>query len=119
MYWRYWGTNLWLNMGWQLAHWRRRLALFWYGGDKTPWLFVAIALFTVGALAFGLRSAIAFQDERRKRVREFHQESLTCLARNVYFEARGEPIAGQYAVRSEEHTSELQSLTNIVCRLLL
>src|SRR5438093_2948849 len=26
---------------------------------------------------------------------------------------------GQYCVRSEEHTSELQSLTNLVCRLLL
>jgi len=98
MYWRYWGTNLWLNVGWQLAHWRRRFALFWYGGDKTPWLFVAIAVFVVAALGFGLRSAIAYQDERRKRVREFHQESLTCLARNVYFEARGEPVAGQFAV---------------------
>src|SRR5262249_56125400 len=27
--------------------------------------------------------------------------------------------AGQEEVRSEEHTSELQSLTNLVCRLLL
>src|SRR5262249_58454609 len=27
-------------------------------------------------------------------------------------------IAGKYSVRSEEHTSELQSLTNLVCRLL-
>ena len=81
MYWRYWGTNLWLNTGWVLAHWRRRFALFWYGGDKTPWMFVAIAVFVVAALGFGLRSAIAYQDERRKRVREFHQQSLTCLAR--------------------------------------
>src|SRR5436190_373034 len=98
MYWRYWSTNLWLNLGWQLAHWRRRFALFWYGGDKTPWLFVSIAVFVVAALGFGLRSAIAYQDERRKRVREFHQQSLICLARNVYFEARGEPIEGQFAV---------------------
>ena len=70
MYWRYWGTNLWLNVGWVLAHWRRRFALFWYGGDKTPWMFVAIAVFVVAALGFGLRSAIAYQDERRKRVRQ-------------------------------------------------
>ncbi|HEY7238181.1 MAG TPA: cell wall hydrolase [Burkholderiales bacterium] len=98
MYWRYWCTNLWLNAGWELAHWRRRFALFWHGGDKTPWLFVAIAAIIVAALGIGLRSAIAYQDERRQRVREFHQQSLTCLARNVYFEARGEPIAGQYAV---------------------
>src|SRR5438046_8348233 len=28
-------------------------------------------------------------------------------------------VAGGFSVRSEEHTSELQSLTNLVCRLLL
>src|SRR5262249_58482237 len=31
----------------------------------------------------------------------------------------GQPVAGCKADRSEEHTSELQSLTNLVCRLLL
>jgi hypothetical protein len=98
MYWRYWCTDLWLNIGWELAHWRRRLALFWYGGDKAPWLFVGVALAIAAALVFALYSALAYQDERRKRVREFHKQSLTCLARNVYFEARGEPVAGQYAV---------------------
>src|SRR5438093_1973617 len=34
------------------------------------------------------------------------------------FGHRGQPGADQ-GVRSEEHTSELQSLTNLVCRLLL
>src|SRR5437016_11825105 len=29
------------------------------------------------------------------------------------------PYLGKYIPRSEEHTSELQSLTNLVCRLLL
>src|SRR5437016_8574792 len=28
-------------------------------------------------------------------------------------------VEGEYAYRSEEHTSELQSLTNLVCSLLL
>src|SRR5256886_12940294 len=28
-------------------------------------------------------------------------------------------VAGMFAVRSEEHTSELQSQSNLVCRLLL
>src|SRR5258706_11287918 len=32
---------------------------------------------------------------------------------------RGEPHRKPRADRSEEHTSELQSLTNLVCRLLL
>ena len=98
MYWRYRFTGLWLNIGWELAHWRRRLALFWYGGNKAPWLFVIFAALVAAALVFALYTAIVYQDERRKRVREFHRQSLTCLARNVYFEARGEPVAGQYAV---------------------
>src|SRR5690349_22197444 len=34
-------------------------------------------------------------------------------------EKRGQPIAGQYDERSEEHTSELQSRRDLVCRLLL
>lgn len=98
MYWRSRFTDLSLSIGWEIAHWRRRFALFWYGGDKAPWLFVAFAGLIVAGLVYGLHSAIAYQDERKKRVREFHKQSLTCLARNVYFEARGEPVAGQYAV---------------------
>src|SRR5258706_11967724 len=34
-------------------------------------------------------------------------------------EIRVADVAYAYAKRSEEHTSELQSLTNLVCRLLL
>lgn len=98
MYWRTWYVDRWLALGWELAHLRRRLALFWYGGDKAPWLFVAFALAVVAALVFGLFSAISYQEERRKRVRELHRQSLACLARNIYFEARGEPVTGQYAV---------------------
>jgi spore germination cell wall hydrolase CwlJ-like protein len=97
-YWRYRVTDLWLNLGWALAHWRRRFALFWYGGDKTPWLFVTFAAAVVMGLGFALQTVISYQEERRKRVRDFHKQSLVCLARNIYFEARGEPVAGQYAV---------------------
>jgi spore germination cell wall hydrolase CwlJ-like protein len=98
MYWRTWYTDRWLAIGWQLAHWRRRFALFWYGGNKTPWLFAAFVLLVLAALAFATYSTIVYQEERRNRVREFHRQSLACLARNVYFEARGEPVTGQYAV---------------------
>ena len=51
---------------------RRSVRIYWYRTDKGALVFVA---FTVGVLA-----------------------SLACLARNVYFEARGEPITGQFAV---------------------
>ena len=99
MYWRrYWYTGFWLHVGWEITHWRRRLVLFWYGADKAPWLFVLFLAGMVAALGFALYTAVVYQAERRHQVREFHQQSIHCLARNVYFEARGEPLAGQYAV---------------------
>src|SRR5262245_65332199 len=33
--------------------------------------------------------------------------------------SRSQPLCGAYLSRSEEHTSELQSLRHLVCRLLL
>src|SRR5262249_40901373 len=38
---------------------------------------------------FAIRFAYAHRDERR---------DLLCLSRNIYYESRGEPLAGQYAV---------------------
>lgn len=76
--------------------WRLRLA--WYRADKD--LFVALLL--IGAVVALLGAAAQFvfaqRDEANRRIREFHAESLACLARNVYFEARGESDAGQFAV---------------------
>src|SRR5437016_9351223 len=48
----------------------------------------------------------------------------TTLFRSLYHDAAGAPLYCPYPLhiaipRSEEHTSELQSLTNLVCRLLL
>src|SRR5262249_56304178 len=50
--------------------------------------------------------------QRRRRRRR-----LTALLQHVRQLVRQQALAGQR--RSEEHTSELQSLTNLVCRLLL
>src|SRR5262249_57140493 len=47
------------------------------------------------------------------------RSDLICCAFGTH---EGSPSAGYWSVaplRSEEHTSELQSLTNLVCRLLL
>ena len=77
---------------------RRSLRYYWYRADKAAWLFTAFAATIVGGLVLGLQSVFTYQDARRLRERAFHNESLACLARNVYFEARGEPLAGQYAV---------------------
>jgi spore germination cell wall hydrolase CwlJ-like protein len=66
-----------------------RLRVSWYFADKEP-LILALVLALIGAaFYFALRAAYAHRDERR---------DLVCLARNVYFESRGEPLAGQHAV---------------------
>jgi spore germination cell wall hydrolase CwlJ-like protein len=75
-----------------------RLRLRWYRADKE----VLAALLLVGAVLAGLGLALhavfASKDAARERAREAEAQELACLARNVYFEARGEPAAGQYAV---------------------
>src|SRR5256885_9788553 len=43
-----------------------------------------------------------------------------CLSQSVYVEPElRRTMPGEFAKRSEEHTSELQSPCNLVCRLLL
>src|SRR5437016_11985980 len=46
-------------------------------------------------------------------------EMASMLRSPLSLRVRGAPLRGLIAIRSEEHTSELQSLTNLVCRLLL
>ena len=77
---------------------RTRLALYWYRAD---WEGMAFALFAgtmVTGLAFGIHAATVYQDAVREEALQARAQQLSCLARNVYFEARGEPQAGQYAV---------------------
>jgi N-acetylmuramoyl-L-alanine amidase len=77
---------------------RFRLWMFWHRTDPVLWGFAALLAVIVATFAFTLRAVFAYQDEKRDLVRGAHQRNLECLARNVYFEARGEPLAGQYAV---------------------
>jgi N-acetylmuramoyl-L-alanine amidase len=86
-----------------------KLRLLWYRTDKAALAFAAYFSAIVGALVFTLmavfehREAEAAQvreqrDAEAARAREFDTRSLDCLARNVYYEARGESLIGQYAV---------------------
>ena len=75
-----------------------RLRTYWYRADREAWAFALILLGLVALFALALKSVVAYKEERRGRVAEAHRQNLACLARNVYFEARGEPLAGQYAV---------------------
>ena len=78
--------------------WRVGLQVFWYRADPGAWIFGAVAAGVAGAFAFGLSWLFAEHEARRERLVREHRENLACLARNIYFEARGEPITGQYAV---------------------
>ena len=80
---------------WRLVYWLR---VHWYRLDKEPLAVLGIAGAVLAALGLAMQSVFALQDERRAREREFHARHVACLAKNVYFEARGEPLAGQYAV---------------------
>jgi N-acetylmuramoyl-L-alanine amidase len=75
-----------------------KLRLLWYGADKAAIIFALFFGAVVGALVFALSTVYAHRDDKAALLREFHMRSVECLARNVYYEARGEPKAGQYAV---------------------
>src|SRR5688572_32740892 len=61
--------------------------------------------------------------ERRMRLRQRRRELNRALRRrdrtNAALRIRHARVAFEQRIRSEEHTSELQSQSNLVCRLLL
>ena len=75
-----------------------KLRLLWYRADKAARAFALFFGGVVGVLVFAMSIVFADRDDKAARLREFHMRSIECLARNVYYEARGEPMAGQYAV---------------------
>ena len=75
-----------------------KLRLLWYRTDKAVLAFSLFFGFVLGSLGFAASMVFAERDDRSARVRDFHARNIECLARNVYYEARGEPKAGQYAV---------------------
>jgi N-acetylmuramoyl-L-alanine amidase len=90
--------NFFSRLGWALARWRRGMRVSLYAADMEAWVFVCVIGAIIAAFGVGFWVVFAHQDERREFVRQYHEKNLACLARNVYYEARGEPTAGQYAV---------------------
>ncbi|HEX9396531.1 MAG TPA: cell wall hydrolase [Burkholderiales bacterium] len=81
-----------------LRRWHYNLRTTWQRLDKAALGFALAPLLVIAGLGFALQSVFAARDQQRAVLRETHENNLACLARNVYFEARGEPLAGQYAV---------------------
>jgi spore germination cell wall hydrolase CwlJ-like protein len=77
------------RLAWAVSRRWYDVRVSWHAVDKEPWVFVLVLCLIATIFAFALQSVYAHRDDRR---------NLACLARNVYFEARGEPAAGQYAV---------------------
>ncbi len=72
-----------------LSGWWRDLAFYWHTRNKGNLLFFSVLTLPVIALGFVIYSSIAEKNRN---------QDLVCLALNVYHEARGEPMVGQYAV---------------------
>ena len=72
----------------------------WDIADKEPWLFALVLGAIVTAFAFSLNAVFEYKEDRVRAIlrHQAEREDLTCLAHNVYFEARGEPLTGQRAV---------------------
>jgi spore germination cell wall hydrolase CwlJ-like protein len=88
---------------WRIAS-RHRLAILRFGAEGGL-LFVAMvglpALAVAGIVCFAYVNGAQLERQARQReaVRALQRaQELQCLADNVYFEARGEPLEGQYAV---------------------
>ncbi len=82
-------------VGWIANSWND-LRFYWYTSDRGH-LFFFLAL-CVPISLFGYVLYSAGNDLQRIELERARSQDLTCLARNLYFEARGEPSAGQYAV---------------------
>ena len=75
-----------------------RIRLLWYRLDKVALAAALLLMAVVGLLASAAGGVFRQRDAQQLALRDFHARSLECLALNVYYEARGESLAGQYAV---------------------
>lgn len=74
----------------------RNLLFFWHTHEKGGYAVLSVVALVVIALGVFIHFSIVGHD-RSQDVRTRTQD-LNCLAKNVYHEARGEPVDGQYAV---------------------
>jgi N-acetylmuramoyl-L-alanine amidase len=109
--------------------WRYRLAGQWLRVEKDHLAFVAmLGLLLLGAA--GIVSLAYLDDIRLEPARlqavlhasshaQRRADDLQCLAENVYFEARGEPLAGQYAVAEVTlNRMRAQNFPHTVCAVV-
>jgi len=90
------------ELAWRLrgawADARRGLRLAWYRADKEAMAFALMIGTALLAFGLGLHSVFERHQRAQALALERERQNVECLARNVYHEARGEPLDGQYAV---------------------
>jgi len=90
------------------AIWRRRFAYYWLVVDtdnlKFFSMFGMLILGVIGIVRFAYVDRVLIEparihaEQREAALARRRAIDLECLAENIYFEARGEPLDGQYAV---------------------
>jgi spore germination cell wall hydrolase CwlJ-like protein len=109
--------------------WRRRLAYSWPHRDRGNLAFLAV----IGLMILAVAAIIYFAYQEEPRTEPIPAEvvqrqtnraqrranELRCLAENIYFEARGEPLAGQYAVAEVTlNRTQAQHFPHTVCEVV-
>jgi hypothetical protein len=74
----------------------RDLVFFWHTHEKGG--YVTLCVLALIIVAFGVFIHVSIIGHDRSQDVRTRTQDLNCLAKNVYHEARGEPIDGQYAV---------------------
>ena len=85
----------------RLTSWRRRIVFNWLargGGGFSSFAMFAIPALAIASIVTFAWSSRSRGETRRVEAAQARAAELTCLAENIYYEARGEPLDGQYAV---------------------
>lgn len=80
----------------KLAQWRRNLGYYWFTRETGTLVFPLVLALPVGLLA--LMAYFAYSEHSRAADEQKRLTDIGCLSRNIFHEARGEPLAGQRAV---------------------
>ena len=79
-----------------LATARQNVVFFWHTREMGG--FVALSVLVLILAMFGVLIHFAIAGHDRTRDVRTRTQDLNCLTKNIYYESRGEPIDGQYAV---------------------
>ncbi len=80
---------------------RRRWAMYWLlreKGDVPFFAMLGLPFIVIGLIVYFAYSARSTIDGSRVDAAKERAREIRCLAENIYFEARGETLQGQYAV---------------------